>query len=96
MTELTNLQAGQKAVIVAIEGDRRYLSRITSIGLNIDCKLEMIQNVKARPLLVYGRDTMIAWTGVNRQISWWRCAHETSHQLALWVSQTCKSTIFNT
>ncbi|MGI6076766.1 MAG: FeoA family protein [Fastidiosipilaceae bacterium] len=60
MTELTNLQAGQKAVIVAIEGDRRYLSRITSIGLNIDCKLEMIQNVKARPLLVYGRDTMIA------------------------------------
>jgi len=60
MTELINVLEGQKAEIVAIAGDRRYLSRITSIGLNIGCRLEMIQNVKARPLLVYGRDTMIA------------------------------------
>ncbi|MCR4689117.1 MAG: ferrous iron transport protein A [Saccharofermentans sp.] len=57
---LTELKNGQKAVIVKVDGDRRYLSRITSIGLNVGCKVEMLQNVKSKPLLIYGRDTMIA------------------------------------
>lgn len=60
MQKLTDLREGQKAGIIGITGDRRYLSRITSIGLNIGCPLEMLQNVKNRPVLVYGRDTMIA------------------------------------
>lgn len=60
MQKLTNLKNGQKARIAAVDGDRRYLSRITSIGLNIGCEVEVLQNVKNRPLLVYGRDTMIA------------------------------------
>ena len=60
MQNLTKLKEGQKARIMAVDGDRRYLSRITSIGLNIGCEIEMLQNVKRRPLLVYGRDTMIA------------------------------------
>lgn len=58
--KLIELKDGQKAQIISIKGDRRYLSRITSIGLNIGCHIEMIQNIKARPLLIYGRDTMIA------------------------------------
>ena len=66
MQKLTNLKNGQKARIAAVDGDRRYLSRITSIGLNIGCEIEMLQNVKRRPLLVYGRDTMIA---LNREES---------------------------
>ena len=32
---LTELKQGEKALIVQIDGDRRYLSRITSIGLNV-------------------------------------------------------------
>lgn len=60
MQKLTELRDGQKARITAVNGDRRYLSRITSIGLNVGCNIEMLQNVKNRPLLVYGRDTMIA------------------------------------
>ena len=60
MQKLTDLREGQKARIIGITGDRRYLSRITSIWLNIGCPLEMLQNVKNRPVLVYGRDTMIA------------------------------------
>lgn len=60
MQKLTELRDGEKARIAAVEGDRRYLSRITSIGLNIGCEIEMLQNTKNRPLLVYGRDTMIA------------------------------------
>lgn len=63
---LTEVKNGEKAVIVRIEGDRRYLSRITSIGLNVGCRIEMIQNVKKKPLLIYGRDTMIA---LNRKES---------------------------
>ena len=66
MQKLTELHNGQKARITAVDGDRRYLSRITSIGLNIGCEIEMLQNVKKRPLLVYGRDTMIA---LNRKES---------------------------
>ncbi|MBQ8117500.1 MAG: ferrous iron transport protein A [Lachnospiraceae bacterium] len=57
---LTEVKNGEKAVIVKIDGDRRYLSRITSIGLNVGCRIEMLQNVKKKPLLIYGRDTMIA------------------------------------
>ena len=49
---LTQLMTGQSAMIVKIDGDRRYLSRITSIGLNVGCKIEMLQNVKKKPLLI--------------------------------------------
>lgn len=66
MTELTQLKTGCKARVVRIDGDKRYLSRITSIGMNVGSKIEMLQNVKRRPLLVYCRDTMIA---LNRQES---------------------------
>lgn len=60
MTDLTQLQTGTRARVVQISGDKRYLSRITSIGMNIGSRVEMLQNVKKRPLLVYSRDTMIA------------------------------------
>lgn len=66
MTDLTQLKTGHKARVVQIDGDKRYLSRVTSIGLNVGSKVEMLQNVKRRPLLVYSRDTMIA---LNRQES---------------------------
>lgn len=57
---LTELDTGEKGRIKDISGERRYLSRIMSIGLNVGCEIEMLQNVKSRPLLVFGRDTMIA------------------------------------
>ena len=60
MKKLTELSEGHKANIVAINGDKRYLTRVTSIGLSIGCEVEMLQNVKPSPVLVYGRDTMIA------------------------------------
>lgn len=46
MQKLTERREGERGRIVGIEGDRRYLSRITSIGLNNGCWLEMVQNVK--------------------------------------------------
>lgn len=67
MIPLTKLETGGKARIVELSGERRYLSRITSIGLNVGCEIEMMQNVKSCPLLVYGRDTMIALNRVESE-----------------------------
>lgn len=64
--QLPELKDGVKAKITSIDGDRRYISRITSIGLSVGCTVEMIQNTKKRPILVYGRDSMIA---LNREES---------------------------
>ncbi len=60
MKFISTLPAGKEAVIVQIDGDTRFLSRITSIGLTPGCKVKIIKNDKNRPLLVYSRDTMIA------------------------------------
>ena len=46
--------------MTAVEGDARFVSRITSIGLTPGCRVSMIKNDKNRPVLVYSRDTMIA------------------------------------
>ena len=47
-------------VIASLEGDQRFVSRITSIGLTPGCKVSVIKNDGNRPMLVYSRDTMIA------------------------------------
>ncbi len=57
---LNEMKADREAVVSAINGDHRFLSRITSIGITPGCKLEVIRNDKNRPMLVYSRDTMIA------------------------------------
>lgn len=60
MKTLLELQKEQSAVITAVNGDARFVSRITSIGLTPGCKLTVIKNEKRRPIIVYSRDTMIA------------------------------------
>jgi ferrous iron transport protein A len=51
---------GAEGIISSINGDTRFLSRITSIGLTPGCKVKIIKNDKNRPILLYSRDTMIA------------------------------------
>jgi ferrous iron transport protein A len=58
--KLNELKKEQTAVIASINGDTRFVSRITSIGITPGCKITIIKNEKHRPLLVYSRDTMIA------------------------------------
>ncbi len=60
MKFISAIKAGKEAVIVQIDGDTRFLSRVTSIGLTPGCKVRIIKNDKNRPLLVFSRDTMIA------------------------------------
>ena len=60
MKKLSELEKDQSGVIASINGDARFVSRITSIGLTPGCKISIIKNEKRRPILVYSRDTMIA------------------------------------
>ena len=60
MKKLSELEKDKTAVIASINGDARFVSRITSIGLTPGCSITIIKNEKRRPILVYSRDTMIA------------------------------------
>lgn len=58
--KLTELEKEDSGIITRINGNTRFVSRITSIGLTPGCKVTVVKNEKRRPLLVYSRDTMIA------------------------------------
>ncbi len=60
MKKLSELEKDRVGIISSVNGDARFVSRITSIGLTPGCKVTMIKNEKNRPILVYSRDTMIA------------------------------------
>lgn len=60
MQTLSQLAAGKAGVITSLGADERFVSRAVSIGLTPGCKVEVLQNYKKQPVLVYARDTMIA------------------------------------
>jgi len=60
MLKLYEMKSGQYGNIVDVKGDARFISRITSVGLTIGCKVEMLRNEKKYPLLLYSRDSVIA------------------------------------
>lgn len=60
MLKLVELAKEKSGVVASVNGDARFVSRITSIGITPGCKVTVIKNEKRRPLLVYSRDTMIA------------------------------------
>ena len=57
---LSEVKENREALVSMIDGDTRYISRITSIGLTPGCRVKVVKNDKNRPVLVYSRDTMIA------------------------------------
>lgn len=58
--KLSELKENEEAFIAGLEGDTRFISRITSIGLTPGCRVSVVKNDKNRPILLYSRDTMIA------------------------------------
>lgn len=60
MKKLSEMKQGETAIVSTVNGDARYVGRITSIGLTPGCKVSIIKNEKNRPLIVFARDTMIA------------------------------------
>lgn len=61
--KLSEMKENTEAVVSSLDGDTRFISRITSIGLTPGSRVSVIKNDKKRPVLLYSRDTMIA---VNR------------------------------
>ena len=60
MKKLSEMVQGSHGIIKNIEGNQRFLSRITSIGLTPGSAVEVLKNSKKQPMLLYGRDTVIA------------------------------------
>ena len=60
MKTLSKMKQGEEGVVISVNGDVRYMSRITSIGITPGCRVRIIKNDKKRPIIVYTRDTMIA------------------------------------
>lgn len=60
MLTLTQVKEGQSCRIKSLSGDKRFISRITSVGLTLGCVVEMMQNKGKYPLLIYTRDSMLA------------------------------------
>lgn len=58
--KLNELNENSNAVVENLNGDSRFIGRITSIGITPGCRLKVIRNDKNRPVLIFSRDTMIA------------------------------------
>lgn len=64
MLTLAQSEEGRGYTVKDINGDARFISRITSVGLTTGAILKVVRNVKHLPLLIYSRDTMLA---INKQ-----------------------------
>ena len=62
--KLYQAKPGYTGTITSIDGDTRFLSRITSMGLTEGCEIRIMRNEKNQPILLLGRDSLIA---VNRK-----------------------------
>ncbi len=60
MRKLNELQTGQRGTIAGMEGDTRFITRIISIGLTVGSPIEILSNENKMPILLYGRDSVIA------------------------------------
>lgn len=61
VTKLHEVGTGQCARVSRLEGDMRFLSRVTAIGLTPGSTVRVLQNTRKRPLLVYLRDSSVAF-----------------------------------
>jgi ferrous iron transport protein A len=60
MQNMANSKPGTIGVVAKLDGDPRFLSRITAIGLTPGCPVEILRSEGRQPVLLYSRDTMIA------------------------------------
>jgi ferrous iron transport protein A len=60
MQNLVNSKPGTVGVVAKLDGDPRFLSRVTAIGLTPGCPVEILRSEKRHPVLLYCRDTVIA------------------------------------
>ncbi|QZY56119.1 FeoA family protein [Crassaminicella profunda] len=60
MTRLNLQKENTICKIIELEGSNKFISKITAMGLTNGTFIEVIQNNKKFPVLLFARDTMIA------------------------------------
>ncbi|NCC44915.1 MAG: ferrous iron transport protein A [Clostridia bacterium] len=58
--KLDEMKEKNSGSITKIQGTAEFQRRITSVGLTIENKVEMIQNDKHNPIMMYVRNTTLA------------------------------------
>lgn len=58
--KLSELKTGGTGTVTRVAGDARFVSRVTSIGITEGCPIEVVLNVKKRPILLFERDSLMA------------------------------------
>lgn len=48
--KLHDVKEGSPARVLAVTGDARFVSRVTAVGLTEGCHIEVLQNVRKRPV----------------------------------------------
>ena len=64
--KLSEMRADTCGEVKSIRGDERFLSRITSIGLNEGASFQVVKNDRKMPVLIFARETLLA---LNRRDS---------------------------
>lgn len=64
--KLSEMRADTCGEVKELKGDKRFLSRITSIGLNEGASFQVVKNDRRLPVLIYVRETLLA---LNRKDS---------------------------
>lgn len=64
METLKDVHAGTSVQVLGMEGGLRLLTRLSSVGIIPGSVVKVERNDKNRPVLVYGRDTLLA---LNRE-----------------------------
>lgn len=57
---LSDTAPGKRYTIRAIKDEARLVNRLSSMGLVCGSTLEVCQNLKKQPVLVFARDTLVA------------------------------------
>lgn len=58
--KLTEVRPGLHVRIESIDGDVRLLTRLSSMGMAPGASVKVVRNDRHRPVLVFGRDTLLA------------------------------------
>ena len=57
---LSDAAPGKRYTIRALKDETRLVNRLSSMGLVCGSTLEVCQNLKKQPVLVFARDTLVA------------------------------------
>ena len=57
---LSDTKPGKKYSILCIRDEARLVNRLSSMGLMNGSQIEICQNQKKQPVLIFARDTLIA------------------------------------